>query len=85
MKTFMLFFTGLLVFAAAQPALADQRNDKPEASQTQSGKPGDAPPMSEIPTMKEQGKHMATMMEKLKDITDPAERKRILAEAMCPQ
>jgi hypothetical protein len=41
--------------------------------------------MSEIPTMKEQGKRMASLMEKIHEITDPAERKRIMAEAMCPQ
>ena len=44
-----------------------------------------APEMSEIPTMKEQGKRMASLMEKIHEITDPAERKRIMAEAMCPQ
>jgi hypothetical protein len=44
-----------------------------------------APEMSEIPTMKEQGKRMAALMEKIHEITDPAERKRIMAEAMCPQ
>ena len=44
-----------------------------------------APEMSEIPTMKEQGKRMASLMEKINEITDPAERKRIMAEAMCPQ
>jgi hypothetical protein len=43
------------------------------------------PEMSEIPTMKEQGKRMASLMEKIHEITDPAERKRIMAEAMCPQ
>jgi hypothetical protein len=41
--------------------------------------------MSEIPTMKEQGKRMASLMEKIHEITDPAERKRIMAEVMCPQ
>ena len=49
---------------------------------TQSPKP---PEMSEIPTMKEQGKRMASLMEKIHEIKDPAERKRIMAEAMCPQ
>lgn len=44
-----------------------------------------APEMSEIPTMKEQGKRMASLMEKIHEVTDPAERKRIMAEAMCPQ
>ena len=35
--------------------------------------------------MKEQGERMAVLMEKLTKETDPAERKRIMAEAICPQ
>jgi hypothetical protein len=35
--------------------------------------------------MQEQGKRMAALMEKIKEVTDPAERKRLLAEAVCPQ
>ena len=86
MKTLLLLpLTALFVIGTSQPALADHHNEKPEPTQAQPGKPGEAPQMSEIPVMKEQGKHMAMMMEKLKDITDPAERKRILSEAMCPQ
>ena len=55
-------------------------NNLPSITQTPK-----APEMSEIPTMKEQGKRMAMLMEKIHEITDPAERKRIMAEAMCPQ
>ena len=84
MKAFMLFLSALFVISANQ-ALAEEHHHKPETPQAQSAATGAAPQMSEIPVMKEQGKHMAAMMEKLKDITDPAERKRILAEAMCPQ
>lgn len=43
------------------------------------------PQMSEIPKIKEQGKRMAELMQKIQDVKDPAERKRMLAEATCPQ
>jgi len=43
------------------------------------------PALSDIPIMQEQGKRMAALMEKIQEITDPAERKRMLAEAVCPQ
>lgn len=85
MKPSILFFATLFFLGANQIAIADTKEEKPSATQTQAGQPGTAPQMSEIPVMRDQGKRMATMMEKLNDITDPAERKRILAEAMCPQ
>jgi hypothetical protein len=73
----------LLVLSSASWAESSDVNkpDNPPPI-TQSPK---APEMSEIPTMKEQGKRMASLMEKIHEITDPAERKRIMAEAMCPQ
>lgn len=73
----------LLVLASASWAESNEVNKKDNPPTiTQSPK---APEMSEIPTMKEQGKRMASLMEKIREITDPAERKRIMAEAMCPQ
>ena len=73
----------LLVLSSASLAESSgvKKPDNPPPI-TQSPK---APEMSEIPTMKEQGKRMASLMEKIHEITDPAERKRIMAEAMCPQ
>ena len=73
----------LLVLSSASWAESSEvkKADKP-LTITQSPKP---PEMSDIPTMKEQGKRMASLMEKIHEITDPAERKRIMAEAMCPQ
>ena len=85
MKPTNLFFAALFALCANQSALADPQEEKPTTTQSQVSKPGTAPQMSEIPVMQEQGQRMATMMEKLTHITDPAERKRILAEAMCPQ
>ncbi len=61
-------------------AMADDKASPP-AQPSSAG----APAMSEIPTMKEQGERMAVLMEKLTKETDPAERKRIMAEAVCPQ
>jgi hypothetical protein len=70
----------LLVLSSASWAESSdvKKPDNPPTI-TQSPKP---PEMSEIPTMKEQGKRMASLMEKIHEITDPAERKRIMAEAM---
>ena len=65
----------------ALPAQADEQKTPP----AQPGPSSGAPAMSEIPTMKEQGERMAVLMEKLTKETDPAERKRIMAEAICPQ
>ena len=43
------------------------------------------PTMSEIPTMKQQGERMAVLMEQLSKESNPDIRRRIMAEAMCPQ
>ena len=56
-------------------------------------KPATAPPatvvetpaISEIPMMKAQGERMATLMEQLSKESNPEIRRRIMAEAMCPQ
>ena len=73
----------LLVLSSASWAESSEvkKADNPPTI-TQAPKP---PEISEIPTMKEQGKRMASLMVKIHEITDPAERKRIMAEAMCPQ
>ena len=72
----------LLLSSASWAESSDVKKADTALIITQSPK---APEMSEIPTMKEQGKRMASLMEKIHEITDPAERKRIMAEAMCPQ
>lgn len=46
---------------------------------------GETPAMSEIPTMKQQGQRMAVLMEQLTKESNPEIRRRIMAEAMCPQ
>lgn len=72
----------LLGLAIAMPALADDQVKQPPAQPDQAA---GTPAMSDIPKMKEQGERMAVLMEKLTKETDPAERKRIMAEAICPQ
>ncbi len=78
----------LLGLALAMPTLAEEKPVPAPVGPTAAAQPGtggQAPAMSEIPTMKEQGERMATLMERLTRETDPAERKRIMAEAVCPQ
>ena len=84
MKIFTLRCSYVLLYlsSASWAESSDNKKANNPPPITQSPK---APEMSEIPTMKEQGKRMASLMEKINEITDPAERKRIMAEAMCPQ
>ena len=72
----------VLGLAFSLPVLADEQGKAQPAPATPTA---GAPAMSDIPTMKEQGERMAVLMEKLTKETDPAERKRIMAEAICPQ
>ncbi len=83
MKTLMsIACTAALGLALSLPAFAEEQ-EKQGAPQVKTA--GETPAMSEIPKMKEQGERMAVLMEKLTKETDPAERKRIMAEAICPQ
>ena len=73
----------LFFMAACTAAFAEEKESKQAPVQTaQTAAP---PQMSEIPTMQEQGKRISALMEKIQTVTDPAERKRMLAEATCPQ
>lgn len=46
---------------------------------------GEPPRMSDIPIMKQQGERMAVLMEQLSKESDPDIRRKIMAEAVCPQ
>lgn len=83
MKVLHLLCSASLVVAAL-PALAAD-DDKAVKTEPQAATTSQAPQMSEIPTMKAQGKRMAELMQKIQEVKDPAERKRMLAEATCPQ
>lgn len=84
MKILHLLCSASFVIANSMPAMAAD-DDKALKTEAQTEAPTQAPQMSEIPTMKAQGKRMAELMQKIQDVKDPAERKRMLAEAMCPQ
>ena len=83
MKTLHLLCSASLSIAALPAMAAD--DDQALKAETQAAPASQVPQMSEIPTMKAQGKRMAELMQKIQDVKDPAERKRMLAEAMCPQ
>jgi hypothetical protein len=82
MKTSYVIFT-MLVLGATLPAQASDKEEKPTPEQQLSV--GQTPAMSEIPTMKQQGERMAVLMQQLSKESNPDIRRRIMAEAMCPQ
>lgn len=75
---------GVAGLACAALAYADDADTQPAAAQASSA-PVKAPPMSELPFMKAEGERIAALMEKLTKESDPAERRRIMAEVTCPQ
>ncbi len=83
------YFLPVCVFtlAVATGARAEQSPGQPAPSlaQDQPRAAGQPPQMSEIPTMKQQGERMAVLMEQLSKESDPEVRRKIMAEAMCPQ
>lgn len=81
--TAVLFTLSIAATATAGPAeeKAAKRLDA-EASAPQSSQ---TPQMSEIPVMKQQGERMAVLMERLSKESDPEVRRKIMAEAVCPQ
>ncbi|MEY4466675.1 MAG: hypothetical protein RIR21_468 [Pseudomonadota bacterium] len=72
-----------LVLAASLTAQASDKEDKPTPEPQISV--AETPALSEIPTMKQQGQRMAVLMEQLSKESNPDIRRRIMAEAMCPQ
>ena len=80
-KIFILAIAASL--SASAGALAADKDEKPTA--VPAAKVVETPAMSEIPMMKAQGERMATLMEQLSKESNPEIRRRIMAEAMCPQ
>jgi hypothetical protein len=72
-----------LVLGASLTAQASDKEDKPTPEPQISV--AETPALSEIPTMKQQGQRMAVLMEQLSKESNPDIRRRIMAEAMCPQ
>lgn len=79
----LITMLAIAMLAVAIPAIA--ADEKEAQGNAQSVTTNQSPQMSEIPKMKEQGKRMAELMQKIQEVKDPAERKRMLAEATCPQ
>ncbi len=78
-----LLALGLATAAQAEPA--SDNAAKRTGAETPTPTTGKAPQMSEIPVMKQQGERMAVLMEQLSKESDPEVRRRIMAEAVCPQ
>lgn len=72
-----------LALVASLSAQASDKEEKPTPESQISV--GETPAMSEIPTMKQQGQRMAVLMEQLSKESNPDIRRRIMAEAVCPQ
>ena len=72
-----------LMLGASLVAKASDKEEKPSPEPQLSV--GETPAMSEIPTMKQQGERMAVLMQQLSKESNPDIRRRIMAEAMCPQ
>ena len=72
-----------LMLGASLSAQASDKEEKPTPEPQLSV--GQTPAMSEIPTMKQQGERMAVLMQQLSKESNPDIRRRIMAEAMCPQ
>jgi hypothetical protein len=82
MKTHYVIFAAIVlgVSLSAQSSDKEEKSTpEPQLSLTQT------PAMSEIPTMKQQGQRMAVLMEQLSKESNPDIRRRIMAEAVCPQ
>lgn len=82
MKTNYLIIAALAL-GANLTAQASDKEEKPTPEPQLSV--GETPAMSEIPAMKQQGQRMAVLMEQLSKESNPDIRRRIMAEAMCPQ
>lgn len=83
MKLSPLLFC-LLALGPGQIVLAEPSPAAP-TSEPSAAPSGTAPPMSDMPGMKQQGERMAVLMEQLSKESDPAQRRKIMSEMMCPQ
>ncbi len=70
--------------ACAALAHADDAKPQPAASPANPGN-ANPPQMSELPSIKAESERIAALMEKLSKESDPAERRRIMAEVTCAQ
>ncbi len=85
MKKTVMLMAALSLSVALPSGAAEQEDKSASAPPVTPGKTSAAPALSEIPVMKAQGERMATLMEQLSKESDPEIRRRIMAEAICPQ
>ncbi len=88
MKPFSML-VGATLLCAAGVAAADTTEPRDAAAPVDATVTATPAPASgnlaDLPKMKEEGKRLAALMERLQKETDPAERRKIMAEVMCPQ
>jgi Holliday junction resolvasome RuvABC DNA-binding subunit len=85
-KTCQRIAATLCALAATVAAQAADKEDKAQSAQTVQVAPAGKPPaMADLPFMKEEAKRLAALMERLQKETDPAERRKIMAETTCAQ
>jgi hypothetical protein len=76
----------LCVVALSAAAHAADKDQKNEAVQPAEAAPAPrSSSMADIPAVKEEAKRLAALMERLQKETDPAERRKIMAETSCAQ
>ena len=76
----------LCALALSTVAQAADKEEKVESTQpAQTASEAKRPSMADLPLMKEEAKRLATLMEQLQKETDPAERRKIMAETSCAQ
>ena len=76
----------LCALALSAVAQAADKEEKAESTQPAQTVPeAKRPSMADMPLMKQEAKRLAALMERLQKETDPAERRKIMAETRCAQ
>ena len=76
----------LCALALSAVAQAADKEEKAESTQSEQTVPeAKRPSMADMPLMKQEAKRLAALMERLQKETDPAERRKIMAETSCAQ
>jgi hypothetical protein len=73
----------LALSAVAQAADTEEKAESTQSAQTLPE--AQQPSMADMPLMKQEAKRLAALMERLQKETDPAERRKIMAETSCAQ
>ena len=85
-QTRQILAATLCALALSTVAQAADKEQKSESAQPAEAAPASKPTaMADIPFLKEEAKRLAALMERLQKETDPAERRKIMAETSCAQ